>query len=379
MSYDTHGNFSYGLVTVAPSPATSGTTLSVSNAIAAVFPTPTTPYNCTVWPISVQPISSNSEIVRVTAKGAADSGGAGNTQLTITRIQESTSARSIVVGDQIAMTITAKTITDVEGGIPVKASTAELDTGTDDAKFATALAIAGSFLGVQGGWTPLGAATYEASDAPSYTISFASDMTGILSYGMKIKLTDSTVKFFKISNVGAYSGGKTIITVYGGTDYTLSGGAITLPYYSTKHHPFGFPNQKAKWTVTLSNGSLQTTATPTQNTFYNPGSLSISIPIGSWLIGYKVIAEYDKVALDGFGDITLSTANNSESNSAFTTRMGATKCTSFVGIHVISGVPLTVASKTTYYLNQVSRTANLDVMYFLGGTAPSVVTAIFDD
>lgn len=101
---DAHKNFAYSLVATAPSPATSGTSLVVTAAQGTFFPT--VPFNATVWPVSAQPTSSNAEIVRVTAISTDT--------LTITRAQEGTRARTIVVGDQIAATITAKTLTDTE-------------------------------------------------------------------------------------------------------------------------------------------------------------------------------------------------------------------------------------------------------------------------
>lgn len=103
---DAHANFAYSTVATAPSPATTGTSLTVASGDGAKFPAP--PFNATVWPASAQPLKSNAEIVRVTAI-ATDT-------LTITRTQESTTARSIGVGDQIAATITAKTVTDAESG-----------------------------------------------------------------------------------------------------------------------------------------------------------------------------------------------------------------------------------------------------------------------
>jgi hypothetical protein len=101
---DDHKNFAYSTVATAPSPATSGTSLVLASGGGALLPLP--PFNMTVWPISVQPLSSNAEIVRVTVI-ATDT-------LTITRAQEGTTARSIGVGDQIAATVTDKTLTDVE-------------------------------------------------------------------------------------------------------------------------------------------------------------------------------------------------------------------------------------------------------------------------
>lgn len=102
---DRHKNFAYSTVATAPSPASSGTSLVVASGQGILFPDP--PFNATVWPTGVQPLSSNAEIVRVTDVD--------EDTFTIERQQEGTSARSIVVGDQIAATITAKTLTDAEG------------------------------------------------------------------------------------------------------------------------------------------------------------------------------------------------------------------------------------------------------------------------
>ncbi len=108
---DSHKNFSYSTVATAPSPATSGTSLVVAAADGTKFPT--VPFNATVWPAATQPTAANAEIVRVTTISTDT--------FTITRAQESSSARTVVVGDQIAATVTAKTLTDVEGDVALKA------------------------------------------------------------------------------------------------------------------------------------------------------------------------------------------------------------------------------------------------------------------
>jgi hypothetical protein len=102
---DPHKNFAYSLVATAPSPAGSGTSLVVTATEGALFPA--VPFNATVWPTATQPLSSNAEIVTVTAV-ATDT-------LTIVRQAEGTAARTIVVGDQIAATITQTTLNDIEG------------------------------------------------------------------------------------------------------------------------------------------------------------------------------------------------------------------------------------------------------------------------
>jgi len=104
MPVDLHKNFAYSLVATAPVPATSGTSLIVTAADGVKFPTP--PFNCTVWATGAQPLTTNAEIIRVT--------GISTDTFTIVRAQEGTTARTVVVGDQIAATITNKTLTDIE-------------------------------------------------------------------------------------------------------------------------------------------------------------------------------------------------------------------------------------------------------------------------
>ena len=139
---DSYKNFAYSTVLTAPSPATSGTTLVVASGDGALFPTP--PFNATVWATGVQPTATGAEIVRVT--------NISTDTLTITRATESSSARTIVVGDQIAATITAKALTDLaplSGNLSQFAATtsAQLksvlsdETGSGSAVFATSPAL----------------------------------------------------------------------------------------------------------------------------------------------------------------------------------------------------------------------------------------------
>ena len=101
---DTHANLATSAVATAPSPATSGTSLVVTAGHGTRFPA--VPFNATIWPSGSSPDPSNAEIVRVTARSTDT--------LTITRAQESTTARTVVVGDLIAATITNKALTDIE-------------------------------------------------------------------------------------------------------------------------------------------------------------------------------------------------------------------------------------------------------------------------
>lgn len=131
MAFDAHANFAYSVVVTAPSPAASGTSLTVTSGTGALFPA--VPFNATVWPSNAPPLADFSEIVRVT-NIAGD-------VLTITRAQEGTAAVSIAVGYQIAASLTAKTITDIESAVNaaltnIKVSAGTLSTLRSDLSFA---------------------------------------------------------------------------------------------------------------------------------------------------------------------------------------------------------------------------------------------------
>lgn len=112
-------------VATAPSPATTGTSLDVDSGQGALFPA--APFYAVVYPVGEEPTSSNSEIVKVTAK-ATDT-------FTIDRIQDNTAARTILVGDAIALCIIASEVNDVETGL------ADHLADTSDAHDASAISI----------------------------------------------------------------------------------------------------------------------------------------------------------------------------------------------------------------------------------------------
>ena len=80
----------------------SGTSLTLGAGEGNNFPDPAVwgEFSCTVWPVGDQPVSSNAEIVKVTARSGD--------VLTIERAAESTSAKPIDTDYQIAMTITSE-------------------------------------------------------------------------------------------------------------------------------------------------------------------------------------------------------------------------------------------------------------------------------
>jgi hypothetical protein len=214
------------------------------------------------------------------------------------------------------------------------------------------------------GWIAGDALTYVSADAPTYVASVASDVTTKYCPGMRIKLTDAAaVKYFIITAVGAYAGGVTPLTLYGGTDYTLAGGAITLPYYSPMKAPWGFPLDPTKWCVELQDSSTRNT---TSGTYVNVGSLVLNIPIGSWEIYAKGILSNGGTSYTFF---TLSTGSTSESDPDFTIAHYSTPIMAHFVMKKIN-----VASKTPYYVNLCSQDGNTASLR--GDVVPTIVHAV---
>ena len=224
--------------------------------------------------------------------------------------------------------------------------------------------------------------TRSVSDDPTYEVTFAGvDLTGTLAAGMRVKWTqDATVRYGIITKV-ALDGSDTDVTIYGGTDYDVDDTAtlaISDFYYSTQKAPFGFPLDESKWTVQVTDTNNVTQASPTSGTWYNLGSISISVPIGIWNVDYQTNASANR---GGAGSLTqyatLSTANNSESDVNFSSRLYSASNNLALGGLLFRSKLLSLASKTTYYLNAKTVDTSLTAINFLGSAVnPTVIRAI---
>lgn len=108
--------------------------------------------------------------------------------------------------------------------------------------------------------------------ATATTITVPSGATNKYQKGDKIKLTQTTVKYFYVVGVA-----DTVLTITGGTSYTFANAAITLNYYSHAENPFGFPGWFA-FTSTLTGFS---STTDTGINFRVSGSQCFWIPSGA--------------------------------------------------------------------------------------------------
>lgn len=207
----------------------------------------------------------------------------------------------------------------------------------------------------QTGWADLssyGAFSYASTDGPTFVMNTPSDLRSIIGLGDKIQVTQlASPGYYIVVAIGA-----TTITLYGGTDYALANSAISAPYYSQARAPLGFPLHTAKWTVEIQDTTNRFQASPGAGTWYNNGSVQISVPIGLWKLGYTALLDADTAnanSIQPYCKATLSTANNSESDSDLTTRIGsffAVVAEITQSLMVGREKTLLLAAKTPYYL-----------------------------
>jgi hypothetical protein len=219
--------------------------------------------------------------------------------------------------------------------------------------------------------------SYSSADAPTFILSINADMTGILGAGYRLKIyQDAGWKYFIVTVVGAYAGGATLVTIYGGTDYTLTANAITYPYYSNVKCPLGFPLLETKWSVIITDTTKRTQLTPTALTWYNLGTISISIPIGCWNVSYNVaLATEDTTEAEWSAYVGLSTANNTQGDAEFTNFIRL-KTTYYMQFVVTRSKILSLAAKTTYYLNTMANPAGLDAVHNRNDQSTLVLKAV---
>ena len=200
--------------------------------------------------------------------------------------------------------------------------------------------------------------------------------------GMKVCIIQETggIKYGIITKIA-----DTALTVYFGTDYTLNDEAITAPLVSLMKAPQGFPLAPAKWTVETRDTGKRTETGPTLGTWYNTGTITINIPIGSWDVSWQANIGYNdntgNVWMESEGEATLSTANNSESDSDFTTYV---KSRFERGAGIVSKIewnvavgrhkPINITTEDIYYFN-VRLTEGGGTITIQGSESPTIIRA----
>ena len=220
--------------------------------------------------------------------------------------------------------------------------------------------------------------TYASSDSPTFTFTVPGDNSTKYYPGMRIKLTQTTVKYFIITKV-VYSSPNTTITVYGGTDYTLANEAIIYPYYSSAKAPAGFPLDPTKWTVTVTDSTHRSKTTDiSDSTWYNiDAAAQISVPIGIWNVSYMVYGSSSVTATPAWHSVRVclsSSSNSCSDNLSLHEHLVLTDLDN--NLLSVATIKVVTTAKTTYYVNiQCSASTPVTLLRYYNDLYPMVIKA----
>lgn len=232
------------------------------------------------------------------------------------------------------------------------------------------------------GWYGVdGTISYSSVDDPTGVLSTTDDLSGEISAGMRIKFTNNSTTVYGIVTAITSS----TITFLHEIDPSdslakslLQNSAVTNFSYSPLKAPYGFPLDARKWTVKTTSNTLQSQSSPSGSTYYNIGSISLVIPIGSWDLGYDVNTQINKNTVTDIpvGSVTLSTSSSSESDSDLTCSVYLAGASGNLAIMESAGRSknIDVTSKETRYLI-MKLTTTAGTIYYRGDLGETVVKA----
>lgn len=201
-----------------------------------------------------------------------------------------------------------------------------------------------SITGGVSGWNPA-LETWVYNAVNSFKIT--GDYRNVYQIGDKIKLTQTTEKFFRITGV-SYSSPDTTITVNGFGLYTLASATITDTYSSRIESPFGFPLKEK----VLFNGTASASVTLSESSAYFD-RLIVFID-GNNVGGVDGTPRYSSVLDMGVGKSRVTLSDMGYIDSAYIARTGSAVLTASGTSLAISGsganysISTTAANATTF-------------------------------
>jgi hypothetical protein len=215
--------------------------------------------------------------------------------------------------------------------------------------------------------TAQGSPSYSTTQTPfTNSVTGTSVTAGTTNYGIIMAQTFSTNTTYTIQ----IPEGETLPTT----------GGIGTVSYSTQKTPYGFPGQRGKWDLFTRLNIDTAKGTATGGTWYNNSgtsdALKLNVPVGTWSLGYScTFGGYD-AGVTSVGDmkITLSTANNTESDTMFTSFASIEAPSGTIGMRasVYRKNSVTLSAAADYYLNVTSSTT-VDDLRIYGTKSPTLI------
>jgi len=210
--------------------------------------------------------------------------------------------------------------------------------------------------------TAQGSAVATNADTPfTNAVTGTSVTAGTTNYGIIMAQTFSTNTTYTIQ----IPEGETLPTT----------GGIGTVSYSTQKTPYGFISDESKWTLTtISRGSNINNGASTGDTYYNVGSMSLSVPVGVFKLTANINVQATMGAATSHGAAAAigSSAGNSKDVAQAT---GAYSASADVRASCYMNAFVRPTTATSYYINIASVDQNATNLYLVGATQDCILTA----
>jgi len=188
----------------------------------------------------------------------------------------------------------------------------------------------------------------------------------------------STLDYGIITKISYSTNTTVVVQVPEGCTIPTTGGVSALSY-SIQKAPYGMPVGKNKWQIRVGMSNQTVVSSPTTNIWYgynaSGNSTTITVPIGDWVYGYETTPYATRASASTVSAfVTLSTANNTESDIEMTGRVYAVSVTEILST-VKREKPLSLSSSQVYYLNYKTDTSSITNIQ----SSPSVFSTIYAD
>lgn len=203
----------------------------------------------------------------------------------------------------------------------------------------------------------------QTTNANNLTANASAGFTADSPFGGQANGTNSSTLDYGIVQKDDFATNTTVvIQVAEGCTIPTTGG-VTSVAYSSQKSPFGFPGARGKWQLTTLLRVAGSQASPAVGTWYNLGNLQLALPIGEWDARYFEEITVTAGAGQNLSVITtLSTANNSESDSTFSatlqTQSTLTNNTATLGM----AGQLSATVQTAYFINAKTLNGGVSVL-----------------
>ena len=155
-------------------------------------------------------------------------------------------------------------------------------------------------------------------------------------------------------------------------------GGVSAVAYSAQRNPYGFPGQRGKWRLTsMAKTIVSSGGSVSPGTWLNIGYRQFYLPIGSWVLGFNAVPYYYRTGTSAEFKGTLSTANNTESNTELTVASSVEGASGTMAArnNVNRETDVTISSATQYYLNVTALNNALGDAGWLDSYSPGIIYA----